>query len=283
MNITTAPTAPQQLALAVSPSGGGTTALSAPDDKSNGDFQAFGDDGFTFFDFLDIVNPLQHIPFVSTLYREMTGDSIDPGSRIAGGTLFGGPIGAAISVANVALEYQTGKDMGEHMIALFEDDATEQPLLADAARGGAVDTAQDDVRSHIEVRQWAEREAAFHAAQAAAFQTAPRARQARAGASSPGLRPLSSSMGASLVALADVSPMGNAPSNGSLSASHRGSPGSASFPQAASPSNASSSSSPGALANGGGWFSDTMLTALSRYQEAQQVSDLVASQKLKTP
>ena len=72
----------------------------------------FGDDGFTFLDFLDIINPLQHIPVVSTIYRDLTGDTLDYGSRVAGGTLFGGPIGALASVVNVIFEETTGKDVG---------------------------------------------------------------------------------------------------------------------------------------------------------------------------
>ena len=47
-------------------------------------FKPFGQDGMTFLDFLDIINPLQHIPLVSTIYRKITGDTIDPASRIAG-------------------------------------------------------------------------------------------------------------------------------------------------------------------------------------------------------
>ena len=38
------------------------------EDKEDGrvehSFQAFGADGFTFLDFLDVINPLQHIPLV---------------------------------------------------------------------------------------------------------------------------------------------------------------------------------------------------------------------------
>ena len=86
------------------------------------EFQAFGEDGFTFLDLLDIINPLQHIPVVSTIYRNLTGDTLDHGSRVVGGTLFGGPIGALVAVANVIFEETTGKDMGEHMMALFTDD-----------------------------------------------------------------------------------------------------------------------------------------------------------------
>jgi hypothetical protein len=32
----------------------------------------------------------------------------------------------------------------------------------------------------------------------------------------------------------------------------------------------------GAIAPGGGWFTDTMLSALTRYQEHQRIADLVA-------
>lgn len=77
----------------------------------------FGDDGFTFSDFLDIINPLQHIPIVNTVYRAITGDRIDPGSRIAGGGLFGGPIGLVASLVSGMVEESTGKDPGEHALA----------------------------------------------------------------------------------------------------------------------------------------------------------------------
>ena len=59
----------------------------------NGDDTMFGEDGFTFADFVDVINPLQHIPLVSQAYRAITGDEISPGSRLAGATLFGGPVG----------------------------------------------------------------------------------------------------------------------------------------------------------------------------------------------
>lgn len=66
-------------------------------------------------DLLDMINPLQHIPIVSTAYRELTGDRIDPVARVVGGGLFGGITGFAGSVANVAIEGETGKDLGEHI------------------------------------------------------------------------------------------------------------------------------------------------------------------------
>lgn len=90
------------------------------------EFNFFGEDGFSFWDFVDMVNPLQHIPLVATAYREITGDEIDPGARLAGGTLFGGPIGLAASTFNVILEHNTGKDSGEHVVAWFNGE--EEPL-----------------------------------------------------------------------------------------------------------------------------------------------------------
>lgn len=83
----------------------------------------FGKDGFTFSDFLDIINPLQHIPIVSSIYRAVTGDQIDPGARLAGGGLFGGPIGLAMSVVSGMVEESTGKDPGEHVMAALGFDA----------------------------------------------------------------------------------------------------------------------------------------------------------------
>ena len=64
----------------------------------------FGDKGLEFRDLLDIVNPLQHLPGVSQIYRKLTGDEIKPAMALAGGALFGGPIGAAMSAAGLALE-----------------------------------------------------------------------------------------------------------------------------------------------------------------------------------
>ncbi|WP_343564446.1 hypothetical protein [Kiloniella sp. b19] len=100
---------------------------------------------FGFFDFLDIINPLQHIPVVSTIYREITGDELHPTSRIFGGALYGGVPGAVSSIINAITEDTTGKDIGEHITsALFGDDEPENgPLLA---RNNAV-TGQETARA----------------------------------------------------------------------------------------------------------------------------------------
>lgn len=69
-------------------------------------------------DFVDIVNPLHHIPLVSTLYREITGDEIKPPARILGGGLYGGPLGMASSMVNAVVEDQTGADIGDNMVSM---------------------------------------------------------------------------------------------------------------------------------------------------------------------
>lgn len=74
-------------------------------------------DTFSFWDFLDIVNPLQHIPIVSDIYRSMTGDELKAPARIIGGTLFGGFMGFAGSLANTLIEQASGSDISGHIAA----------------------------------------------------------------------------------------------------------------------------------------------------------------------
>lgn len=126
----------------------------------NDDSQAVtGDDeAFGFFDLLDMVNPLQHIPIVSSLYRSITGDEIKPVARIIGGTVFGGPAGGAMSLANVIIEEETGKDITGNVIAMVQGDGMEwrnhtpdQPedRLNNALAMAAQDTGEDAARSAL--------------------------------------------------------------------------------------------------------------------------------------
>ena len=78
---------------------------------------------------MDIINPLQHIPVVSTIYRNATGDEIAPGTRLLGAGLFAGPIGMALASVNIVAEGVTGQDLGEHALAMF-DGSSDQPELA---------------------------------------------------------------------------------------------------------------------------------------------------------
>lgn len=93
------------------------------------------ENGLSFGDLIDVINPLQHLPVVSTLYREWTGDEIAPAAKVVGGAIYGGPIGAAASLVNAVIEESTGKDIGGHALALLggEEEAGPQ-LAANAAR-----------------------------------------------------------------------------------------------------------------------------------------------------
>jgi hypothetical protein len=122
----------------------GTTASAAADEDTN----LFGKDGFGFDDFLDIINPLQHIPIISTLYREITGDQLEPGARIIGGGLFGGGIGLAASVVNTMVEAETGKDIGEHVVAMVSgDEAADDTILAKSAAPAEITAPQAVITS----------------------------------------------------------------------------------------------------------------------------------------
>ncbi len=102
---------------------------------------------FDFFDFLNIINPLQHIPVVSTFYRELTGDELHPASRIVGGTLYGAIPGAVSAVLNTITEGITGKDIGEHIADAFfgEDDTPQTARARDWIATN--DTKRDDVKT----------------------------------------------------------------------------------------------------------------------------------------
>lgn len=74
-----------------------------------------------FDDLLDVVNPLQQLPVVSSVYREATGESISIPARLAGGFLFGGLPGLIGSAAMVAFEEVTGDSVLGHIGSLLED------------------------------------------------------------------------------------------------------------------------------------------------------------------
>lgn len=111
-----------------------------PETAPQKEFSFFGDDGFSFSDVLDIVNPLQHIPFVSTFYREATGDTLAAAPRVMGSTLFFGPIGLAGALANVFVEESTGMDIGQHMAGWVDPAQDTENAAAEPARTASGET-----------------------------------------------------------------------------------------------------------------------------------------------
>jgi len=69
---------------------------------------------------LDVINPLQHLPIIGTIYRAITGDKMGPVEKIMGDTLYGGMWGAITSVADVAFEGLTGKSFEDTALSLFK-------------------------------------------------------------------------------------------------------------------------------------------------------------------
>ncbi len=95
----------------------------------------------SFADLIDVINPLQHIPLVSSAYRAITGDEISAPAQVAGSTLFFGPIGGATAIANLAVEEISGKSVGGHVVSLLtggtlETDDSDSIETADAEISG---------------------------------------------------------------------------------------------------------------------------------------------------
>ena len=77
------------------------------------------DGGGFFHHLLDVINPLQHLPIIGTLYRAITGEHIGPVEKVMGDTLYGGLWGAASSVADQAFEGVTGKSLEDTVLGWF--------------------------------------------------------------------------------------------------------------------------------------------------------------------
>jgi hypothetical protein len=95
---------------------------------------------FGFADLLDMVNPLQHIPVVGHVYRNLTGDEINPMSRLVGGTVFGGPAGFVSGAVNAILEKETGRDMTGNALSIVTRE--ERPAFRTAASSSTI-TSRD--------------------------------------------------------------------------------------------------------------------------------------------
>lgn len=79
--------------------------------------QAFEDeDGPSFADFLDVINPLQNLPIIGSIYRYITGDERGAVSTMLGGALYGGPIGMAFAALDVTIKGESGKDIGDNVM-----------------------------------------------------------------------------------------------------------------------------------------------------------------------
>jgi len=104
------------------PAGGKTPGVPVSVDKSSGDTSGAAPHESFFHHLWDVINPLQHLPVIGTIYRAITGEHLDPVEKIAGDTLYGGLWGAVSSIADVAFESITGKSFEDTALALFKSD-----------------------------------------------------------------------------------------------------------------------------------------------------------------
>ncbi|MEQ8667301.1 MAG: hypothetical protein RIC16_16395 [Rhodospirillales bacterium] len=129
----------------------------------------------SFLDVVDIINPLHHIPGVSTVYRNLTGDEISPAARVAGGTLYFGPIGFAVSTVNAVVETVTGDDVGGHFASLFGEDGDSDSELAENDDGFATAIAGGSGDDFLSIDDWLAQPAPGTAEAASALGAAPAA------------------------------------------------------------------------------------------------------------
>jgi|GEM_PF-5358513 len=102
------------------------------------------EDTDAFSDILDVINPLQHIPVVSRIYRDISGDEISNRAKATGdvlyGVLSGGILGLFSAIGNAVVKQQTDKDVGDHILALLDHNEVERD-------DNALDTPVDAVKT----------------------------------------------------------------------------------------------------------------------------------------
>ncbi len=84
-----------------------------------GDPTKMPDHSVSFSDVLSTLNPLQYIPVIGSIYRAITGDAAPQAAQVLGGALLGGPLGLIASAASAIVEQSSGKDVGQHVIAML--------------------------------------------------------------------------------------------------------------------------------------------------------------------
>lgn len=132
---TAAPPATTEAAKAPDKAASQTDLSSARIDRSAAAVEE--DSDFSFSDFMDTLNPLQHIPVIGTIYRELTDDTIKPVARIAGDIMYGVLIGSAAFSA-----------VGAIVSGIVEQESGQAPdvMLADALFGSDQQTPPSDAQ-----------------------------------------------------------------------------------------------------------------------------------------
>jgi len=107
----------------------------------------FGSNGLELNDGFDIINVLNHIPGVSAVYQEASGqEQVSALSKLAGGFLYGGALGMAFAGLDLAVDSYSGSSLNEKianfeyskMFDFAEDKMIEDKVAQDAAAKSGV-------------------------------------------------------------------------------------------------------------------------------------------------
>ncbi len=110
----------------------------------------FGEDGFSFRDVLDAVNPLQHIPFVGQKLQAARGAEIGALPKLIGGALFGGTTGLVTSVASIATHEITGRSPERFLLdTLQPNTAKAMAVVGETARDAPTDASASSVTRRV--------------------------------------------------------------------------------------------------------------------------------------
>jgi hypothetical protein len=130
-------------------------AKSAP--TSGKPFSLWEKEGFAFSDLIDMVNPLHHIPIVATIYRNLSGDQIGAAPRVIGGAIWGRIGGFVGALVNAAVEWWSGKDIGDHVYAAVFGDPNNNEGAAIVQKAAPTSNAVSDPAATATLRSNSER------------------------------------------------------------------------------------------------------------------------------
>lgn len=91
-------------------------------DYSQAEQYVFGANGIELNDAFDTVNILQHVPIVSSIYQESSGQNISAIAKLGGGYLYGGVIGLGYAALDLAVEGFSGKSIGDSIVSFSFSD-----------------------------------------------------------------------------------------------------------------------------------------------------------------
>lgn len=119
--------------MAITPVTSAVPAGTPPTPLTSSSSSGSGSSGLSFSTVLDAVNPLQHIPVLSGLYRAATGSQISSVSQVTGDTFYGallpgGAIGGLVSsLVDVGVKQVTGQSIGQYVVGAITPSSGSTP------------------------------------------------------------------------------------------------------------------------------------------------------------